>query len=157
MSADIYSLGGTNQPPKKTVLALSMGAVHTLRAPHVLPPRLSCDALGMCQHTALDCGERCQREALDDGHVDVPLPAMGGGNFWLDQDPRDDPTGFAPGAQQPHLMDVVPRPPTTGEIVWFWVWVFMTYLFCVALGGWAWAKWGESAARAFWRVISGVS
>lgn len=128
----------------------------------------TCDQLGMCQHPRLDCSEStCHRALLDDGHVDVPLPALGGGNFWLDSDGQPAILGKPDGPanvtinttssiQQPHLMDVTPRPPSTGEIVWFWCWVFMSYLFCVGLGGWLWGKYGDVAVRAFWRVISGV-
>jgi hypothetical protein len=133
--------------------------IHTLRSSGTVPPRFTCDQLGMCQHPSLDCNEGvCHRALLDDGHVDVPLPAtlpaMGGGNFWLD--PTEDPHGVTPGAQQPHLMDVTPRPPSTGEIVWFWSWVFMSYLFCVGLGGWLWGKYGDVAVRAFWRVLASL-
>lgn len=140
-------------------MSANLNTTHTLRSGGTVPPRFTCDQLGICHHPNLDCNEgTCHRALLADGHVDVPLPAalpaMGGGNFWLD--PTEDPHGVTPGAQQPHLMDVTPRPPSTGEIVWFWVWVFMSYLFCVGLGGWLWGKYGDVAVRAFWRVISGV-
>jgi len=143
-------------------------SIHTLRSGSALPPRLSCDQLGICHHPKLDCAEGvCHRALLEDGHVDVPLPGalpgLGGGNFWFDKtdDPAknptsEDPHGVTPGAQQPHLMQVTPREPTVGEIAWYWTWVFMSYLFCVGLGGWLWAKYGESAVRAFWRVVAGL-
>ena len=104
-------------------MSANLNTTHTLRSGGTVPPRFTCDQLGICHHPNLDCNEgTCHRALLADGHVDVPLPAalpaMGGGNFWLD--PTEDPHGVTPGAQQPHLMDVTPRPPSTGEIVWFW-------------------------------------
>lgn len=130
----------------------------TIRSGDTLPPHLpkgnvfvqqrrpiahTCDQLGLCHHTDLDCNEGiCHKDLLDDGHVDIPLPgnlpAMGGGNFWLD--PAEDPNGVTPGNQQAHLTNVKSRPPSVGDFVYYWTPVFMVYLFCVALGGYIYAR-----------------
>lgn len=138
MSANIHRLGGTNDvPPKRTVLSLSIRASHAR----------TCDELGLCHHTSLDCNENtCHRALLDDGHVDIPLPATpAASTFWLDS---DKPEG-------PPLMNVTMEP-SMRDHVWYWGWVFATYLVCVAFAGWLWGKYGDVAVRAFWRVISGV-
>lgn len=101
--------------------------------------RHTCDQLGLCHHTDLDCNEHtCHKALMDDGHVDIPLPSTGGGNFWLD--PTEDPNGVTPGSQQPHLTNVKSRPPSVGDFVYYWTPVFMVYLFCVALGGYIYAR-----------------
>lgn len=108
----------------------------------------TCDQLGICHHPRLDCNEgTCHRALLDDGHVDIPLPATpAASTFWLDS---DKPEG-------PPLMNVTMEP-SMRDHVWYWGWVFATYLVCVAFAGWLWGTFGEGAIRAFWRVISGVS
>lgn len=144
MSVDLHNLGGTARWPK-TNAALSIRAANTLRAPHVLPPRLSCDELGICHFPALDCSRKCQREAIDAGELDVPLPATpAGGNFWPDL-----ATPTAP------LLDVT-RQRTARDTAWVLFWFAVGYLLLVVGAGYAWGKWGESAVRAFWRVVASL-
>ena len=110
----------------------------------------TCDQLGMCQHPRLDCSEStCHRALLDDGHVDIPLPATpAASTFRLDADKPEGP---------PNVLMNVTMEPSMRDHVWYWGWVSATYLVCVAFAGWLWGKYGESAMRAFWRVVSGVS
>lgn len=106
-------------------------AVHPLRQASALPPRLSCDQLGICHHPDLDCNEHtCHRALMDDGHVDIPLP----------------------GTPAP-LMDVSDRPPTLGELIWFWAWVGVTYASIIGLGVLIYFFFSDAAVRAFWRVV----
>ena len=113
----------------------------------------TCDELGVCQHIDLDCARTCQREALGAGMVDVPLPGLPTGNFWLEP-PAPIPSPSTPTAAP--LLSVTMQP-TWRDTAWYLLWVAVTYVLFFAAAGYLWGKFGESASRAFWRVITGVS
>lgn len=104
--------------------------IHTMRSGDTLPPRLSCDALGICHHWRLNCNEgTCHKALLDDGQVDIPLH----------------------GTPAP-LMDVT-SPLTRGELIWYWSWVAATYAGIFGIGAVIYFFFSDAAVRAFWRVV----